>query len=614
VIERSQALAALSRSEFDVVVVGGGITGAGVALDAASRGYSVALLERADFAAGTSSRSSKLVHGGLRYLQNFDLGLVREALLERQLLVALAPHLVRPLPLVVPAFDGARPDRLLGVGLNLYDVMSVDRDRLRTGRSAIGRGRRTRAERGAPAENDEPPRSEESTLTGTGESWSPERHRTISGEEVLELLPALAAREPTSGYLFYDCQTDDVRLVLTVLGEAERFGAVCANRMDVTGLLERDGLACGVRATDSETDESFEVRAANVVNATGVWADRLRPHELHDEAELPRIRPSRGTHITLHHDDLPLVGGAIVPAGEGRTIFALPWLGRTLIGTTDNDYEGSLDHVAPAAEDVDYLLAAVNEFFASTFTPADLTGAYAGVRPLISTGDPKKSVDISRKAELYETSSGMITITGGKLTTWRRMAKLAVDRLVEREAREAPCRTHEIPLGQAIAAEELPRVEGVPDDSYPALAARYGHAAKEALALAAERGELAQQIVPGLPDLLAEVALAARREQARSIGDVLLRRTRLGLLAASDLLPDGAGEPAAAVRRVADVLAGELGWSAERVAVEVERFAQEARAEGSLAQAAHAEENAARKAGVEGSVVREAPAEEVESA
>ncbi len=597
-IGRSQALAALSRSEFDVVVVGGGITGAGVALDAASRGYSVALLERADFASGTSSRSSKLVHGGLRYLQNFDLGLVREALLERRLLVALAPHLVRPLPLVVPAFEGARPDRLLGVGLNLYDVMSVDRDRLRSGRSAVGRGRRARAERGGPVE-DEPMSTEES------ESWSPERHRTISGEEVLELLPALGAREPTSGYLFYDCQTDDVRLVLTVLGEAERFGAVCANRMDVTGLLEHDGLAFGVKATDAETGECFEVRAANVVNATGVWADRLRPQELHDEAELPRIRPSRGTHITLHHDDLPLVGGAIVPAGAGRTIFALPWLGRTLVGTTDNDYDGPLERVAPSAEDVDYLLTAVNEFFASTLTRADLTGAYAGVRPLISTGDPKKSVDISRKAELYETSSGMITITGGKLTTWRRMAKLAVDRLVEREARAAPCRTHEIPLGQAIAAEELPRVEGVGEEAYPALAARYGHGAKEVLALAgrngdsrqsrvspgfAERGELAQPIVPGLPDLLAEVLLAARREQARSIGDVLLRRTRLGLLAASALESDRAGEPPAPVLRVADVLAGELGWSSERVAVEVERFAQEARAEGSFAREAQAEE------------------------
>jgi glycerol-3-phosphate dehydrogenase len=571
VIERAQALSALAEDEFDLVVVGGGITGAGVALDAATRGYSVALLERADFASGTSSRSSKLVHGGLRYLQNFDLGLVREALLERRLMVTLAPHLVRPLPLVVPAFDGAHPDRLVGVGLNLYDVMSVERGR------RARRGRRGRSERAqTPVADDGAGGTEEA------ESWSPERHRVISGEEVLELLPALAPREPTSGYLFYDCQTDDSRLVLTVLGEAERFGAVCANRLSVTGLLERDGRAVGVQARDVEEGGSFEVRAANVVNATGVWADELRPQELHDEAGLPRIRPSRGTHITIRNEDLPLAGGAIVPAGAGRSIFALPWLGHTLVGTTDNDYEGPLEHVRPSGEDIDYLLEAVNAFFGSELDRSRLTGAFAGVRPLISTGDPKKSVDISRKAELYETSSGMITITGGKLTTWRRMAKMTVDRIVEREARDAPCRTHEIPLGQAITGEELPRVEGVPEDAYAPLAARYGHAAHDVLALAAERAELAQPILPGSPDLLAEVALSVRREQARSIGDVLLRRTRLGLLAARELLADPAPGTGGAVARVGDVLARELGWSGQRLQLELSRFAAEARAEGIL--------------------------------
>jgi glycerol-3-phosphate dehydrogenase len=614
VIPRAQALRALAEHEFDLVVVGGGITGAGVALDAATRGFSVALVERADFASGTSSRSSKLVHGGLRYLQNFDLALVREALLERQLMVALAPHLVHPLPLVVPAFDGARPDRLMGVGLNLYDAMSLDRDRLRSRRSRKGRGERLVAQSASTVQDEfqptaPPPQSE------TGESWSPERHRTISGEEVLELLPALAAREPTSGYLFYDCQTDDVRLVLTVLGEAERFGAVCANRVDALSLLQRNGHACGVRALDRESGEEFEIRAANVVNATGVWADRLgagstsaagptttttttdpdlaggasagrsAEESARGASELPRIRPSRGTHILLRHEDLPLVGGAIVPADAGRTIFALPWLGRTLVGTTDRDYEGELDHVRPSGEDIDYLLSAINEFFGTSFGAEDLAGAYAGVRPLISSGDPKKSVDISRKAELYEASSGMLTITGGKLTTWRRMAKLTVDRLVERDSAEAPCRTHEIPLGQGIAVEDLPRVEGVPEKSYAALAGRYGYAAREVLALAGgngdarqgrvspgfgKRGELAQPIVPGLPDLLAEVALAARREQARSIGDVLLRRTRLGLLAAHEL----------PVQRVADVLARELHWSPERTVREIELFAEEAHAEG----------------------------------
>jgi glycerol-3-phosphate dehydrogenase len=588
VIDRAQAIAALSQEEFDVVVVGGGITGAGVALDAATRGYSVALLERADYASGTSSRSSKLVHGGLRYLQNFDLGLVREALLERQLMVALAPHLVRPLPLVVPAFEGARPDRLVGVGLNLYDVMSV------TGRRSAGERLRSRRARRGRSEGPQGAPPAGAAASEEAESWSPERHRVISGEEVVELLPALAAREPTSGYLFYDCQTDDVRLVLTILGEAERFGAVCANRLEVSGLLESEGRAQGVRVLDVESGERFDVRAANVINATGVWADELRPEELHDEAELPRIRPSRGTHVTLHHEDLPLVGGAIVPAGGGRSIFALPWLGHTLVGTTDNDYEGPLEHVQPAAEDVDYLLDAVNGFFGCSLGHADISGAFAGVRPLISTGDPKKSVDISRKAELYETSSGMITITGGKLTTWRRMAKMTVDRLVERDARDAPCHTHEIPLGQAISAEDLPRVEGVPAASYPALASRYGHAAHEVLALAAGRGELAQPIVAGLPDLLAEVTLAARHEQARSIGDVLLRRTRLGLLVARELTgagaspgvsaigagSDGASPHPVPVRRVGETLARELGWSAERLVLELDRFAEEARMEG----------------------------------
>ncbi|MFM9126177.1 MAG: FAD-dependent oxidoreductase, partial [Solirubrobacterales bacterium] len=437
-IEREQGIEALAADSFDVLVIGGGITGAGVALDAATRGYTGALIERHDFASGTSSRSSKLVHGGLRSLQQFDLGLVREALLERQLMVKLAPHLVKPLPMIVPAFDGEPPDRIVGAGLSLYDVMS--RESLRR--------RRLR---------------DDDDGHGFDSDWSPERHRTIDGEEVVERAPALAAREPTGGYLFYDCQTDDSRLVSTALSEAARFGAVCVNRIEALDLLEEGGQARGVLARDLESGESFQIRAANVVNATGVWADRIRPDELHDEAEVPRIRPSRGTHITLPPEKLPLNDGVIVPAGEGRSIFALPWLGSTLVGTTDNDYEASdLDHVAPAGSDIDYLLDAVNSFFRTGLGPGDVSGAFAGVRPLISTGDPKKSVDISRKAELYETSSGMITITGGKLTTWRRMAKMVVDRIVERDARNAPCRTEEIPLGQAIEADDLPRVEGVP--------------------------------------------------------------------------------------------------------------------------------------------------------
>jgi glycerol-3-phosphate dehydrogenase len=545
-LSRACAIETLIQERFDVVVIGGGITGAGVALDAASRGYSVALVEKADFASGTSSRSSKLVHGGLRYLQQFDLGLVREALLERQLMVKLAPHLVTPLEIVVPAFGGAHPDRLVGIGLNMYDVMATRRLR---GRRAARRA----------AEN------------GEGD-WSPARHRLISGEEVIERLPALEARQPTGGYLFYDCQTDDARLVLTVLGEAERFGAICANRLEVMGLTT-DGT--GVRVLDPESGGVFVLRADNVINATGVWADRIRPDELHSEAELPTIVPSRGTHVTVSRDDLPLRAGAIVPAGGDRSIFALPWLGASLLGTTDSTYEGDIDHVRPAADDIDYLLEATNAFFGTSLDPGDLTGAYAGVRPLISSGDARRSVDISRKAELYETSSGMITITGGKLTTWRRMAKLAVDRLVERDGREAPCRTHEIPLGEPVDPDSLPRVGGVPEGSYGAMAARYGYAAHDLLALAGTRGELAAPIVEGHPDLLAEAPFSASREQALSVADVLLRRTRLALVAAPAIRQSGGDVPL----RVARAMAAERDWDAARVALEARRFDEQASAE-----------------------------------
>ena len=549
-LTRAAAIEEIAGRHFEVVVIGGGITGAGVALDAAARGYSVALLERGDYAIGTSSRSSKMVHGGLRYLQNFDLGLVREALLERQLMVQLAPHLVYPTPFLVAALGEERRDRKLGLGLNMYDVMATTR---------VGRSRR---ELRTSKQEDE------------DFYWSPDRHRTIDRDEVLELVPALAAREPKDAYLFYDCQTDDVRLVLTILGEAERFGAVMLNGADVTELLSAGGRATGVAAVEAESGERFEVGADHVVNATGVWADTIRP-EVVEEEDVPRIAPSRGTHLILDQADLPMGHAAcIVPAGEGRMIFSLPWYGRTLIGTTDSDYDGDTVHPKPASEDLGYLLEAVNDFFGTSLSQSDLVGAYAGVRPLISSGDPRKSVDISRKAELYETSSGMLTITGGKLTTWRRMAKQTVDRLVEREGREAPCHTAELPLGMAMAVEDMDAPDGVGDEALAQLAFRYGHASRAVLELARNDPKLAAPIVPGRPDLLAEVAIAARREQARSVADVLLRRTRLGILAAPQL------RSVASVRPVADVLGAELGWSRRRVKQEAEAWPQAAAAEG----------------------------------
>src|SRR4029453_11924201 len=262
----------------------------------------------------------------------------------------------------------------------------------------------------------------------------------------------------------------------------------------------------------------------NVVNATGVWADRIRPEEIEAEEDIPRISPSRGTHVTVSFERLPLEEAAcIVPAGEERTIFALPWYGRALIGTTDNDYDGDIDRPRPSGDDITYLLDAINSYFDLDLGAGDLTGAYAGVRPLIATGDPKKSVDISRKAELYETSSGMLTITGGKLTTWRRMAKMAVDRIVERDGRDAPCRTDEIPLGEPVDAASLPEVEGVDEDSRRQLADRYGHAAQLVLRLAEVDPTLTRRISPDLPDIAAEAAYAAGHEAAQTLAGVLPR-------------------------------------------------------------------------------------------
>ena len=320
--------------------IGGGITGAGVALDAASRGYSVALVERDDYAVGTSSRSSKMVHGGLRYLQNFDLGLVREALLERQLMVQLAPHLVYPTPFLVPTLGDEQRSRAIGIGLNMYDVMATTR---------VGMSRRERAER----------------IAGD-DYWAPDRHRTIDGEEVARDGPGAGGRaSPASAYLFYDCQTDDVRLVLTILGEAERFGAVCLNGAEVTGLLDRDGRAAGVACVDAETRRAVRGRGRQRDQRDrGLGRpDPPRGDPRRGRGAADRAQPRHPRHRVDRSSSRLGTAACIVPAGEERTIFALPWYGRTLIGTTDNDYDGDIAHVQPGDDDIDYLLDAANAFF-----------------------------------------------------------------------------------------------------------------------------------------------------------------------------------------------------------------------------------------------------------
>ena len=371
----------------------------------------------------------------------------------------------------------------------------------------------------------------------SADNWSPDRHRVISGAEVLEAAagPRRAGSRPRATCsMTARPTTRDSCSPCSGRPSASARSVPTASRSR-SWSSEHGQRNAGCALATAPSGEELVVRATHVVNATGVWADRLRPEELHDEAEVPQIRPSRGTHIIFADADLPLRAGAIVPAGGGRTIFALPWLGHTLVGTTDNDYEGELEHVTPGRGG--HRLPAATRSTSSSGTAlgrGHIAGAFAGVRPLISSTDSKSSVDISRKAELYETSSGMVTITGGKLTTWRRMAKMTVDRIVERDARDAPCRTHEIPLGQAIEPRRAgARRRGRRGGATAALAARYGHAARSTCSRSPPSARRWRApIVEGLPDLLAEVVHAARREQARGIGDVLLRRTRLGLLAA----------------------------------------------------------------------------------
>lgn len=542
-ISRPDALNALRSERFDVVVAGGGIAGAGVALDAATRGLSVALVERMDYAAGASGRSSKLIDGGLKNLEQFEMGSVRESLLERTLMVALAPHLVHPLPMVVAAFYGARPDRRVGVSLNMYDVLATER--LRSDRPS------------------------------NGVEWAPTRHRVIGGAEVCELVPSLTAREPTAAYLFQDCVADDARLVLTILNQAERFGAVCANRIAALEPAREGTRMLGVRVRGTDGDDEFVLRADHVVNATGAWFPRLLPP---GEVEIASRHSARGAHVTVREEDLPMDAGVIVPAAGGRSIFAVPWLGRTLIGSTDVEHNSPLEnhHVAPLRSDIDYLLEAANGFFGSALTIEQVTGAYAGVSAFEATRNTNRRPDHSGKAAVHESATGMITITGGRLTTWRRTAKLVVDRLVARHGdRHASCRTQEIPLGAPVDLRELPRVAGIPDSTYQQLAGRYGYAAREILSIASDMTGLQDPIVSGLPDLLAEVVYAARHEQARSLGDLFLRRTRLGLIAGTELGANGL-----AAERVAQVMGHELGWDEQEILRQRDNWRIEARAEG----------------------------------
>jgi glycerol-3-phosphate dehydrogenase len=535
--DRAASVRRLADEPLDVLVVGGGITGAGCALDAASRGLRTGLVERDDFASGTSSKSSKLVHGGIRYLQQREIRLVYENLRERQLALENAPHLVRVLPFLIPILtrDGLidrRIARAMGAAMWMYDL--------------------------------------------TGGLRIRKRHERISTDEAVGHMPTLRRDNVAGAYIYYDCRADDARLTLAIARTAAAHGAVVANDARVVGLLKAaDGSVCGARVEADGAE--LEVRARVVVNATGVWSDDVR--SMDEGAYQESIRPAKGIHVTVPWSTLRNDIAAIVPvAKDRRSIFVVPWGDTTYIGTTDTDYDGPIDDPQCTTADVEYLLGAVNRVIDKPLGPADVVGTWAGLRPLLRTASSERTADLSRRHGVHVSPTGLVTITGGKLTTYRRMAADTIDAAAAVLGTRGRSRTKHLRIAGGDGFEATaPSVDAEPPEAvHEHLAGRYGTEAGAVLDLVDGDAELAHALVPGLPYLKAEAVHAVRHEMARSLDDVLSRRTRARLLARD--------ASATAAESVATLLAGELGWdtaetarqvSAYRSAVEHERRAAE---------------------------------------
>ncbi len=519
--DRASALDQLATKSFDVLVVGGGITGTGVALDATVRGLRTALIDKGDFASGTSSKSSKLVHGGIRYLQQKEIGLVYEALAERQTLRKTAPHLVRVLPFLLPVFtrDGLLPRRLarlLGTTMWMYDL---------TGGLRIGK-----------------------------------LHKRVSKEEALRYMPTLPVDNIAASYIYYDAQADDARLTLTVAKTAAARGAVVTNYTTLSSITKgANGRITGARV---EADgRTIDVQARVIVNATGVWADEV--HGLDDGSHQHTIRPAKGIHITVPWSLVQNEIAAVIPVPKDRrSVFVVPWGGEggphkfTYIGTTDTDYDGPLDDPQITADDIAYLLRAINGAVTTTITEADILGTWAGLRPLVAAAKNERTADLSRRHSVKVAPSNMVTVTGGKLTTYRRMAADTVDEINKLLDRRGRSTTKRIRLYGADGwdAPDIPR----------ALGERYGSAARDVVALERDDADLARPLIEGLPYSRAEVVYAVRSEMAQTVDDVLSRRTRSRLLA-RDASADAAEE-------VAALMGDELGWSEAERAEQVAHY------------------------------------------
>lgn len=529
----------MAEQGVDILVVGGGITGAGVALDAAARGYRVGLVEKSDFASGTSSKSTKLVHGGIRYLSQFDFALVRESLVERGILLKNAPFLVQPIGFLLPLYSGARrpmgmPVRppfgigmglLLRAGLVVYDLMS--------GRLGI------------------------------------HRHRRISKSAALRLSPCLNVDKLVDAFIYYDGQTDDSRLTATVVRTAALHGALVANHVEAHAFEQAGGRITSAVIKDHVSGEIFSIKAGTVVNAGGVFAARIE--ELAGPSAI-MIKPAKGVHLTVRRDALKLGRHAVVlpETDDGRLLFLVPWGAHVTIGTTDTE-GGDIDRPCASASDVEYLLRHVNRYMRCRLTERDIVSAWAGYRPLISSRKSvKASSRLSRTHAVLDGPGGMVTVIGGKLTTYRRMAQDTIDHISQQDRKRIAHVTGRLPLagsaGWEHARSEVVSASGalgLEADTVRRLS-MYGANSLAILDIVREEPRLSERLVPDLPYIMAEVVYACRYEMAIELADVLERRLRISF--------EDPSHGVNAAPAVARLMSKELGWDAAEARCQVARY------------------------------------------
>ncbi|HEU5429311.1 MAG TPA: glycerol-3-phosphate dehydrogenase/oxidase [Actinocrinis sp.] len=534
--ERRAALAALAATELDVLVVGGGVVGAGTALDAVTRGLSVGMVEARDWASGTSSRSSKLIHGGLRYLEMLDFALVREALKERGLLIErLAPHLVRPVPFLYPLTGRAWERLYAGSGVALYDAMSYS--------SGHGRGL--------------PP------------------HRHLTRRHALRIAPSLKKDALVGAIQYYDAQVDDARFVTTLVRSAASFGAHVANRTRVVGFLREGERVTGAVVRDEESGEQFEIKAAQVVNATGVWTDETQA--MVGERGKFHVTASKGVHLVVPKDRIQSASGIILRT-EKSVLFVIPWGRHWIIGTTDTSWNLDKAHPAASATDIDYVLSHVNKVLRTELTREDVEGVYAGLRPLLS-GESDETSKLSREHIVAHAAPGLVVVAGGKYTTYRVMAADAVDAALHGLDRRGPasCTDTVALLGAdgypALwnARTRIAAASGLHVARIEHLLHRYGSLAEEVIALVEKDRALGQPLEGADDYLRAEIVYAASHEGANHLEDVLARRTRISF----ETFDRGVGS----ARPAAELMAATLGWDDERLEREIAHYTAQIDAE-----------------------------------